>query len=438
MELNRREFIKNLSILLFSICTSNCAKDPITGEKVFSFLDKNDEIKIDKENAKFQFSADYGKVQDIKLNSYIESVGIKLAKFSHRPDMPYSFRVVNAVYVNAYTFPAGSVAITRGMIINLNSEAELAAVLGHEIGHVSARHTAKRMSKAVLISGILTGLMIYLNVENNPFVPVVSSAASLGSSILLASYSRKDELQADALGLEYMINAGYSPEGMLELFNMLMSLEKDEPSLLEVMFSTHPMSEERYNNVKDIISKKYNNKREYVIGRERFMDNTASLRKIKEAIMLLQKAAKFMSSNKYVESKKYIKKALNIAPDDYVGLVFMAICNYHLNSYDEALKYTNLAEDVYPDEGQAHFLKGLILIKLEKYEESLKSFDKYNEILPGNPEILFYKGYCFDKMGRYDEAINYYLSYLKKVDRGENADYARKRLQYLRYKKIFS
>ncbi|MCD4743732.1 MAG: M48 family metalloprotease, partial [Desulfobacteraceae bacterium] len=132
-----------------------CAVNPVTGENKFMMVSREQEISIDQSQSPHQFSADYGVYQKTRLNQYINGVGKKLTANVHRSDMPYSFRCVNATYINAYAFPGGSIAVTRGILLELDNEAELAALLGHELGHVNARHSARQISK-----GSLTSLLV--------------------------------------------------------------------------------------------------------------------------------------------------------------------------------------------------------------------------------------------------------------------------------------
>jgi predicted Zn-dependent protease len=157
--LTRREFMW-LSSLAAAGYVFGCATDPVTGKKQFMLVSEDTEIQIDKQYAPLQFSTDYGSVQDSKLNRYVSQVGNKMAASSHRPHMPYSFRVVNATYINAYAFPGGSIAATRGIMLSLDNEAELAALLGHELGHVNARHSAEQMSKGQLTQAVVGGISV--------------------------------------------------------------------------------------------------------------------------------------------------------------------------------------------------------------------------------------------------------------------------------------
>ncbi|MCU0592413.1 MAG: M48 family metalloprotease, partial [Desulfobacterales bacterium] len=144
--------------------------------------------------------------------------------------MPFSFRVVNATYINAYAFPGGSIACTRGILLQLDNEAELAALLGHEIGHVNARHTAEQLSKGQLTNIVVGGLSIIADVAAPGMGQVASALGGFGAGAFLASYSRDNERQADALGTEYMVQSGYSPDGMVALMEMLNNLNKSKPS----------------------------------------------------------------------------------------------------------------------------------------------------------------------------------------------------------------
>ncbi len=152
--LSRRDFLWLLgaagSTVALPPLLTGCAVDPVTGQKTLVGLSEEQEMSLDKRQSPQQFSADLGAVQDPDLNRYVQGVGSTLWSKSHRPKMPYSARVLNANYVNAYTFPGGSMGVTRGIMLEMQSEDELAALMGHEIGHVNARHAAERAGKEML------------------------------------------------------------------------------------------------------------------------------------------------------------------------------------------------------------------------------------------------------------------------------------------------
>ena len=244
--LSRREFLIMTSMAATGLAMG-CATNPVTGKSQFMIMDEKQEIAIDRQQSPLQFSSDYGTVQDRALASYIQTTGIGLAAHTHRSQMPYNFHCVNANYVNAYAFPGGSIACTRGILLDLDNEAELAALLGHELGHVNARHTAEIMSKAQLANMAVGGLAIITSVAVGTGAgDLAGQLGQLGSGALLASYSRDNERQADGLGMEYMTRSGYGPQGMVGLMEMLNSMNQHKTGATDLLFATHPMSSERY------------------------------------------------------------------------------------------------------------------------------------------------------------------------------------------------
>lgn len=422
---SRREFLMAGSMTALGVALGGCAKNPVTGESQFMLVSEEQEIAIDKQASPHQLSADYGATQDGDLNGYVAGVGISMARTSHRPDMPYRFEVVNANYINAYAFPGGTIATTRGIMLELDNEAELAALLGHEIGHVNARHTASRMSNQTVV-GLLAGVggALVGAKYGGEWGALAGGLGGIGVGALLAAYSREDEREADALGMEYMTNAQYNPDGMIGLMDMLNDQHAEEPSALEVMFSTHPMSSERLANARQAANTKYLSASEYRVYRERYMDNTASLRKIEPAVKNLQDAEKLIREKKYTEAEEKIGSALKAAPNDYAGLLLMTKCQIVQERYVKAETYAARAREVYPTEPQAMQLNGLLLVKSEKFAPAYESFASYEKALPGNPYTVFYKGYSQEGMGNTQAAANEYYRFLKQVNQGDQAKYA--------------
>ena len=247
-EMARRDFIRLMTVSAASLSApailGGCATDPVTGQTTLVGLSEEDEVAIDRRQSPHQLSSDYGAVQDQRLNGYLTQIGSSMAGRSHRPQMPYSFRAANANYVNAYAFPGGSVATTRGILLELNNEAELAALLGHEVGHVNARHAAEQAGRGLVTSLLVAGAAIATAAAGyGDYAGLVQVGGMIGGSALLAKYSRDNEREADSLGLEYMTRAGYSHVGMVGLMDMLQRQSKEKPNMLEAMFASHPMSD---------------------------------------------------------------------------------------------------------------------------------------------------------------------------------------------------
>ncbi len=432
---SRRHFLQmgaaSSAAMLTSSLLSSCAVDPVTGEHEIVLMSPAEEIAIDKRQAPYQFSADYGVVQDSRLNSYINRVGMEIASRSHRPNMPYSFRAVNAAYINAYAMPGGSIAVTRGILVELNNEAELAALLGHEIGHVNARHAAETSTKGMFANLLLAGATIATSAAGyGSAAGLVQQLGGMSAGALLAHYSRDNEREADALGMEYMTRAGYTPRGMVELMEVLVQNGHRNPSAIELMFATHPMSSERLAWAKQAASTKYAQfLNTGAVNRERYMDQTARLRRIKPAIEAMGKASAALNKKKPQEADQLLVRALHIAPNDYAALVMRAKCKLAMKQAGEARRLAQAASRVYPQEAQAHLISGIASLVEKKYSPAYDAFSRYDQILPGNPEILFFRGLCQEHMQHRDQAARFYHAYLQKVRRGKNASYAYSRLK---------
>ena len=409
---------------------TGCATDPVTGQSQFVMMSEQDEISLDRQQSPYQFSADYGMVQDVQLNAYINRVGKELAARSHRPNMPFSFRAVNAPYINAYAFPGGSIAATRGILVELNNEAELAGLLGHEIGHVCARHAAEQAGKGTLAQVLLAGASIATSVAGyGGAADLVQGLGSISAGALLAHYSRDNEREADRLGMEYMTRTGYSPQGMVGLMEILQQNGHNKPGAIELMFSTHPMSDERMRDARQAVNGQYQQMLGGPVNRERYMDHTANLRRKKGLITALQQGSTALGKKNYQAAETAFRQALKESPQDYTALVMMAKLRLNRQQPAEAVRYAEKAGQVYPGEAQAHLVAGSANISLNRYDRALQQLDDYDRLLPGNPEVTFFKGYSLEKMQRRQDAANQYTSYLRRVNQGKQAQYAYSRLK---------
>ena len=229
------------AIALGCLVAAGCAVNPATGKRQLSLISEQQEIQLGLENDR-QVQAQMGLYEDPDLQAYVQRVGTALALQSERPDLDWKFRVVDDTSVNAFALPGGFIYVTRGILAHLNSEAELAAVLGHEIGHVTARHGVNQMSKAQLAQlGLGVGMILAPEAAEQ-----FGGLAQTGMSLLFLKFSRDDERQADDLGLRYAVRTGYDPRESPHVYEMLerVSAEGDGGRLPGWM-STHPAPENR-------------------------------------------------------------------------------------------------------------------------------------------------------------------------------------------------
>ena len=211
-----------------------CATNPVTGKKQMSLLSEAEELAIGQQQD-VEIRREMGVYDDPALQRYIDQIGQELARNSHRPNLPWSFTIVDSPAINAFALPGGYVYLTRGLLAYLDDESELAGVLGHEIGHVTARHAAQAYTRQAQANLGLTILSI--------FVPSTRPFADLGATglgVLFLKHGREAELEADRLGVEYGSGAGYDPAGVPRFLATLARVNAMSERGVPNWLSTHP------------------------------------------------------------------------------------------------------------------------------------------------------------------------------------------------------
>jgi len=238
-----------------------CVTNPITGQDELMLFSPQQDIELGRKYAPEVEKQLGGRIENQTLQNYIDSVGRRIAAVSHNPDFEYHFVALNDKSVNAFALPGGYIFIARGMLEKLETEAQLAAILAHEITHVVARDTMNVMSNQIGIDALLSAVTS----ESTP--TGVATAANLTNQIIGLSYSREDEMTADLGGLDYMTWAGYDPYGMVDAIRMLQRLQESEPRPIE-FFSTHPSPENRLGYLTQKIQTQYPNVTALKIGKQ--------------------------------------------------------------------------------------------------------------------------------------------------------------------------
>ena len=219
---------------------ASCATNPATGKSEISLVSESQEIEMGKQGAQETLSS-MPLVADSNVQRYVRRVAMELVGVAERPNLPWNFYVLDDAAVNAFAYPGGFIFITRGILTHMNSEAELAGVLGHEIGHVTARHTASQITKQQLAQiGLVAGSVLSTTVAQ------MAGVASQGLGMLFMKFGRDAEYQADELGFRYMTKDGYDPRGMTSMFQMLQRQSAmGGAGRLPEWQSTHPDPENR-------------------------------------------------------------------------------------------------------------------------------------------------------------------------------------------------
>lgn len=246
--MNQKIMVKtiiSMIIVALIIWAISCAVNPVTGKRELMLLSKSDELALGKQTDQ-QILETYGVYNDPQMLNYVTTLGKKLGSQSHWPDLDYQFRILDTPVINAFAVPGGFIYVTRGILSYLNNEAELAGVLGHEIGHVTARHSAQQYSRATLAQlGLGIGAMASETFRK------YAGLAQFGVGMLFLRFSRDNERQADALGVEYSSKGGYDSNNMANFFVTLERLDPGEDrSGLPGWFSTHPNPPDRVAAIK--------------------------------------------------------------------------------------------------------------------------------------------------------------------------------------------
>jgi predicted Zn-dependent protease len=233
-----------------------CATNPVTGRPQVVLMSEAQEIQMGKEAAP-QIAASMGLYEDAELQRYVEGIGLRMAASSQRPQLPWQFRVIDDSAVNAFAVPGGFIYVTRGIHAHMSSEAELAGVIGHEIGHVTARHTVAQITRQQFTSAGLGIGMIGLQVLGaGQLGQMLGQVAGTGAQLLFLKYGRDDETQSDDLGLQYMSAAGYAPSEMPKVFHTLgRQTEEQGGARVPEWQSTHPAPENRVARIQGEIAK---------------------------------------------------------------------------------------------------------------------------------------------------------------------------------------
>jgi predicted Zn-dependent protease len=246
---------------------AGCARNPVTGKNELSLVSEGQEIQMGQQAAQ-EVAQTIGFVEDPGLQSYVANIGKRMAAKSERPNLPWEFHVVNDAAVNAFALPGGFIYVTRGLLGSMNSEAELATVLGHEIGHVTARHSVQQISKAQLATlGLGIGSIVSSDVAQ------LAGLASQGLQVLFLKYGRDAENQADDLGFRYALGQNYDVREMANVFETLNRASQvgGEGGRLPEWLSTHPDPENRVKRTEERLDTLHASLANAIVGRDEYL-----------------------------------------------------------------------------------------------------------------------------------------------------------------------
>jgi len=304
-----------LAILSFAFILSGCAVNPVTGKNELSWISEAEQIRIgERQYGPSQQSQGGAYLADPEINNYVNEVGQRVAKFAP-VDLPWEFVVLNNDVPNAWALPGGKIAVNRGLLLALSNEAELAAVLSHEVVHAAAKHSAQAMQRSTIAQGLLTVTSIALSSSDyKEYANYVVGGAQLGVQLISTKYGRNAELESDFYGIQYMLKAGYDPEAAVTLQETFLRLSGNKKgNWLSGLFASHPPSIERVRTNKATIASMDASGE---LHTQRYRNKIARLINTKPAYDHSKEAKAFASDGKFTSALKALDKAIQLEPQE--------------------------------------------------------------------------------------------------------------------------
>lgn len=453
-----KRFILFVTLLLV-IFLSSCATNPVTGRQELMLLSESQEIEMGRTlfpNAMWGAEGGGGEYRDNNLKSYLGDIVNRLHKASHRPNLPVRFAIQNSSIPNAWAIP-GYVVITRGLLSNLDNEGEFAFILGHEMGHVSARHSARQMSQAMLLQlGLgITGLAL----SNKDYGELVVGLGTIGGVLLLRKYGRDDEFEADRLGVQYMTAIGYHPINAVNAHRRLQVITQEyarsigqepaERTFFDELLATHPRTQTRIEEIQRLIQ---GYRTTYVYGdgtnSQRFRSMISDIQRVNniyvnyydKAVRSYQKGNLNEAQNylyhainqernqppfyaltgfvmldrkNYQEAERYFRGALTLDKDYQPAYRGFGMISYAQRDYVNSITHFSKALNLYPDDTPSHYYIGMSYYRTNNCQKAVNHLSKVAEVLPKHQSVNGYLGICYDALGDTENAYKAYASQIK-------------------------
>lgn len=399
--------------LAAALLFTGCGTNPVTGKRELQFVSQNQEISTGQENyapMRQSEGGDYAVLPD--LTAYVNEVGQKLAAASGQITvserrLPYEFKVLNNSVPNAWALPGGKIAVNRGLLTELNNEAELAAVLGHEIVHAAARHGAQAQERGTLLQGglVATQLGAALGGVDGQAADLLALGSNVGAQLITMRYGRDAELQSDLYGTRLMKAAGYDPRAAVTLQETFLRLSEGRKSgWLEGLFASHPPSAERVAKNKETVATLGAGGD---LGTERYAARMAPLRQLKPGYDKYDQALAAMQKKDVATAKSLAAEAARLVPRE--GQFQQLLGDIALNEKrnQESLQYYQKAMDLNPGYFGSWLGAGVAQYRLGNKQQARQWLTRSMELLPTAPASLYLGNMARDS-GDVEGALKYY------------------------------
>lgn len=448
-----------LILFLAALLLGGCAANPVTGQQELMLISEDQEIRMGNQfypNALWIGEGGGGEYKDERLRPYLSDIVSRIHQVSHRPQLPITFAIQNSSVPNAWAIP-GHIAITRGLLASLDTEGEFVFVMGHEIGHISARHAARQQTYRLLVQlGLVVG---GLALGDKEYAPAVLGLGVLGGGLLLRKYSRGDELEADRLGVLYLSRTGYDLRNAVSAHRNLQQASNDylrslgkepkEKNFFEELLATHPRTQTRIEEIQLLTAQTPQAAiRGDGINRQPFHKAIAEIKRVnrvyqeyydpavrayqknnlKEAVHLLNQAISLndrqppfhtlngliqMKSQNFSKAEQNFNRALALDRDYQPALKGLGLLHFQQKNYAQGIGYLQQGLKLFPNDVVIHQFLGLGYFVLKSYREAIPHLKVFAEASPTNPVVHGILGLCYEVGGDRGAAYQQYHLQLK-------------------------
>jgi len=396
--------LRGLILVVMAAVITACAVNPVTGKNEVAFVSEAQENAIGQKNYGPYRQAQGGDyVVDPKLTRYVKSVGERIAKVSDRP-LAYEFSVINDSSPNAWALPGGKISINRGLLVELDNEAELAAVLAHEVVHAAARHSAQSMERGVFLQGALIATGVALGDSGYSNLGMVG--AGLGAQLTNQRFGRDDESEADLYGMRYMVRAGYDPAAAVKLQETFVRLAEGKKSnWLEGLFASHPPSRARVAANRAEVRRLGSPEGE--LGEARYRKAIARLKRTKPAYDAYDEAQAAFRKGKLDTALARVNKAIRIEPKEASFYSLRGEIKVAQDKDKSALKDLDRAVVLNPDYYRPLLVRGMARRELGALKGADRDLERSVAMLP-TAEGYYGLGRVAQLSGKSDQAVGYF------------------------------
>jgi predicted Zn-dependent protease len=378
---------KSMFFALIALVVTACGVNPVTGKKEVQFMSEAQEIQLGQQNYAPMRQAEGGEMAVMpELTAYVNEVGQKLAVHAVRK-LPYEFYVLNNSVPNAWALPGGKISINRGLLTELKSEAELAAVIGHEIVHADARHGAQAQERGTLMQAGLAVATIGAAVGgvDADAAGLALAGAGVGLQLVQTKYGRDQELQSDLYGMQYMKKAGYDPAGAITLQQTFVRLSEGKggkSSSFERLFASHPPSQERVEKNKATAATLGAGGD---LGEQRYQTRLATLMNAKPAYDKYDQAVAALNKKDYPKAKALAVEATTLFPQESSFHELQGDIELTQKRFKEAIPYYEKAIQLNPNYFGSYLGGGIAQYQAGNKPKAQEWLKRSNELLPTKP-----------------------------------------------------